>query len=278
AYQLARNSFKEDAVNRVILATDGDFNVGIASREELKGFVERQRDEGIFLTVLGFGQGNYHDQLMQELAQNGNGIAAYIDTLGEAQKVLADQASAMLFPIASDVKIQVEFNPAKVREYRLIGYETRALNRADFNNDKVDAGDIGAGHRVTAIYEITPTGANSGLIDSSRYQQSAQSVGDYADEYGLLKLRYKLPGESRSKLIEIPVVDAATSGVLRQELRFSLAVAGFGELLRGGENAGDWDFETVLSWASESKGRDAYGYRSEFVQLVRKAQLAQAMR
>src|SRR5690606_14660674 len=172
AYKLAKAGFDKNAVNRVILATDGDFNLGITDQEELKGFVERQRDEGIYLSVLGFGQGNYQDDLMQVLAQNGNGVAAYIDTLSEAQKVLVDEATSTLFPIAKDVKIQMEFNPKTVKEYRLLGYETRALKREDFNNDKVDAGDIGAGHRVTAIYEITPVGSASGLIEPSRYSQA----------------------------------------------------------------------------------------------------------
>lgn len=168
AYELAQQQFDKDAVNRIILATDGDFNVGITDRNELQGFVERQRDQGIYLSVFGFGQGNYNDRLMQQLAQNGNGIAAYIDTLSEAQKTLIHEAGANLFPIADDLKVQVEFNPATVKEYRLIGYETRALAKEDFNNDKVDAGDVGAGHSVTAIYEITPMGAN-GLVDPRRY-------------------------------------------------------------------------------------------------------------
>ena len=156
AYTLAERNFDPDGVNRVILATDGDFNVGITSRDELKGFIERQRGKGIFLSILGFGMGNYNDALMQALAQNGNGAAAYIDTINEARKVLVEEATSTLIPIAKDVKIQVEFNPATVAEYRLIGYETRLLNRDDFNNDKVDAGDVGSGQTVTALYEIVP--------------------------------------------------------------------------------------------------------------------------
>jgi Ca-activated chloride channel family protein len=170
AYQLAEANFSKDAVNRIFLATDGDFNEGIRNSDELKGFVERKRDQGIFLSVLGFGQDNYNDQLMQALAQNGNGIAACIDSVAEAQKVLIDEATSMLFPIAKDVKIQLEFNPYRVSEYRLIAYETRHLNREDFNNDKVDAGDIGAGHTVTAIYEITPKLADiDSTFDPLRY-------------------------------------------------------------------------------------------------------------
>src|SRR6202008_1801499 len=172
AYQLAEKHFRKGGVNRILLATDGDFNVGIDDTNELKGFVERKRRNGILLSVLGFGQGNYRDELAQALAQNGNGVAAYIDTLSEAQKVLVQQSSGSLFTIAKDVKIQVEFNPATVAEYRLIGYETRALKREDFSNDKVDAGDIGSGHTVTALYEVTPVGAPR-LVEDLRYGQPA---------------------------------------------------------------------------------------------------------
>ena len=161
-------------MNRILLATDGDFNVGIDGTNELKGFVERKREKGIFLSVLGFGQGNYRDELAQALAQNGNGVAAYIDTLSEAQKVLVQEAGASLFTIAKDVKLQVEFNPATVAEYRLVGYETRALKREDFNNDAVDAGDVGSGHTVTAIYEITPVGSDARMVDKSRYAKEPQ--------------------------------------------------------------------------------------------------------
>ena len=166
---MAARSFRKEGVNRILLATDGDFNVGIADANELKRFVEQQRERGIFLSVLGFGQGNYRDDIAQALAQNGNGVAAYIDTLNEARKVLVEQAGSQLFTIAKDVKIQVEFNPATVAEYRLVGYETRALNREDFNNDKVDAGDVGAGHTVTAIYEITPVDSRAQLVEERRY-------------------------------------------------------------------------------------------------------------
>ena len=176
AYQLAEAHFRKGGVNRILLATDGDFNVGIASTNELKGFVERKREKGIFLSVLGFGQGNYRDELAQALAQNGNGVAAYIDTLGEAQKVLVQEAGASLFTIAKDVKLQVEFNPATVAEYRLVGYETRALKREDFNNDAVDAGDVGSGHTVTAIYEITPVGSEARMVDPSRYEKNAEAA------------------------------------------------------------------------------------------------------
>ena len=204
AYQLAEANFKKNATNRIIIATDGDFNVGQRSNEDLKALVERKREKGIYLSVLGFGRYNYQDDMMQTLAQNGNGVAAYIDTLSEAKKVLVDEATSTLFSIANDVKIQVEFNPASVREYRLVGYETRHLNRQDFNNDKVDAGDIGAGHTVTAIYEITTTDAVSS-VDDLRYSKTEIIPVDRSNEYGFLKIRYKLPGQSKSKLIETAI-------------------------------------------------------------------------
>lgn len=281
AYQLAESRFIADGVNRIILATDGDFNVGIHNTEELKGFVERKRKSGVFLSVLGFGQGNYHDALMQALAQNGNGVAAYIDTLGEAQKVLVDEATSSLFPIAKDVKIQVEFNPATVSEYRLLGYETRMLAREDFNNDAVDAGDIGAGHSVTAIYEITPVGRDSGVFSGSRYAQEPAVGGESgkSGEYGYLNLRYKLPDEDTSRLISQPINAADTTAPAEalREARFATAVAGFAQLLTGGKYLAEWDYTDALELARASRGDDPFGYRAEFIQLVRKAQIADAM-
>ena len=285
AYELAENHFDKNAVNRIILATDGDFNVGISDSNQLKQFVERKREKGIFLSVLGFGQGNYNDQLMQNLAQNGNGIAAYIDTLSEAQKVLVNEAHSTLFSIAKDVKIQVEFNPSTVAEYRLIGYETRSLNREDFNNDKVDAGEIGAGHTVTAIYEITPTNSPSKLIDNSRYSNSASNnpsaaASDDSQEYGFIKLRYKLPNENESKLLSQPIMSdtANHSSELQREIDFSIAVAGFSQLLKGGKFiTHDWSYDQAIKLAQENKGDDLFGYRTEFVQLIRKAKIAAAM-
>ncbi len=282
AYSMAKAHFDPKAVNRIILATDGDFNVGVSSDQALKELVERKRQEGIYLSILGFGQGNYQDALMQTLAQNGNGIAAYIDTLSEAQKVLVNEATSSLFPIANDVKIQVEFNPATVSEYRLIGYETRALAKEDFNNDKVDAGDIGAGHTVTALYEITPVGADSGLVDESRYQPK-KVLDTKANEYGFLKLRYKLPGQAQSKLVTQPI----QMGVrqlpkqkllegLDADIAFATAVAGFGQLLKGGQYMETWTYDDVIALANRAKGFDDYGYRTEFVQLVRKAKLSNA--
>ena len=282
AYEIAASAFREDAVNRVILATDGDFNVGITNQRELLGFIERKRAEGVYLSVLGFGTGNYQDALMQTLAQNGNGVAAYIDTLGEAQKVLVDEATSTLFPIARDVKLQVEFNPATVAEYRLIGYETRHLNREDFNNDAVDAGDIGAGHTVTAIYEFTPVGSDAGMIESSRYAPAPETSGDKRGEYAFVKIRYKLPDQDASKLITQPVSDADTLELGGAgpggEAGFATAVAGFAQLLKGGKYTGDYSYDDVIKLALASRGDDPYGYRNELVQLVRKAKTAEAMK
>ncbi len=306
AYQLAESRFDKDAVNRVILATDGDFNVGITNPEELKGFIERKRDTGIFLSVLGFGYGNLNDRLMQELAQNGNGVAAYIDTLHEARKVLVEEASSTLFPIAKDVKIQVEFNPAVVAEYRLIGYETRALNREDFNNDAVDAGDIGAGHSVTAIYEITPVDSDARLIDEGRYQQTQSDTEDaqdaseseFANEYAFLKIRYKLPDENKSNLITTPittddefpavpsprrVLDCAHPAVHKKwqcrgrNAGWASAVAAFAQLLKGGQYTGAFGYDEIIALAEQHKGADKFGYRAEFIQLVRLAKSAAAL-
>jgi Ca-activated chloride channel family protein len=289
AYRLAEQSLDKDAVNRVILATDGDFNVGITDREELKGFIERKRDKGIYLSILGVGRGNYNDRLMQTLAQNGNGVAAYADTLGEARKVLVEEASSTLFPIAKDVKIQVEWNPARVSEYRLIGYETRALKREDFNNDKVDAGDIGSGHTVTAIYEITPTGTKTNLVDDLRYGKPAtepavepagtgQGSSETADEIGFLKMRFKLPKSDTSAPLSLAITDAMVQPALESasaDVRFSVAVAGFSEILRGSPYLKSFAFDDVISLATSARGEDPFGQRNEFLSLVRLAKSAQ---
>ena len=274
AYALAEQNLDTKGVNRVILATDGDFNVGISSSRELESFVERKRDSGIYLSVLGFGQGNYNDELMQALAQTGNGNAAYIDTLNEARKVLVEEATSTLFPIANDVKIQVEFNPAAVSEYRLIGYETRLLNREDFNNDKVDAGDIGAGHTVTAIYEVTPKGSKGQLVDPLRYGTAGSSPGA-SDEYAFVKIRYKLPGEAESRLITEPVT--AANAKTSTEASFAIAVAAFGQILRGGEYTSSFSYEDVIALANANRGSDEFGYRAELVNLVRLAKSARAV-
>ncbi len=278
AYDLAKSSFIQGGVNRVILATDGDFNVGITDPNALEGFVERERKSGVTLTVLGFGEGNYNDALMQTLAQAGNGNAAYIDTLNEARKVLVDEMQGTIFTIAGDVKFQVEFNPACVAEYRLIGYETRMLNREDFNNDAVDAGDIGAGHRVTALYEIaTPGGAR--LTEPLRYGPPPQAAA-CTGEYAYLKIRYKLPGETASRLIERPIATGDSYDQVDrapQDLRFAAAVAAFGQILRNEPYMRDFGYDRVIALANGAKGEDEYGYRAEFVKLVRLAQSAASM-
>ena len=292
AYQLAEQNLDKKGVNRVILATDGDFNVGIRNPEELKSYVERKRKTGVTLSILGFGHGNYNDELMQTLAQNGNGNAAYIDTLSEARKVLVEEAGSTLFTIAKDVKLQVEFNPTLVGEYRLIGYETRQLKREDFNNDKVDAGDIGAGHSVTALYEISAKGVSGRLVDELRYK--TKSVDDGVDrrvatgekaastdnEYAFVKIRYKQPKSDTSELITIPVTRAneiADDGSAPREAKFAAAVAAFGQLLKGGRYTGNYSYDDVVALAQSAKGNDRFGYRAEFINLVRLAKSAAAL-
>ena len=279
AYSLAERNFNEDGVNRVMLLTDGDFNVGISDPERLEDFVSRKRETGIYLSVLGFGEGNYNDALMQKIAQTGNGMASYVDTLNEARKILNDDLTGNLFPIADDVKIQVEFNPARVAEYRLIGYETRLLNREDFNNDAVDAGDIGAGTSVTAIYEIVPVGSGARLIDESRYQPAPETTGPEG-EYAFLKLRQKRPGEAESELVTRPItVSDRVEDMERAPswARFATAVAGYGQLLRGDPyTAEGYDFDSVITLAQSARGEDEFGYRAEFISLARLAKTAAA--
>jgi Ca-activated chloride channel family protein len=268
AYGVAENMASEGEVTRVILATDGDFNVGLSDPEKLEDFIAQKRQSGTYLSVMGFGRGNLDDATMQALAQNGNGQASYIDTLSEAQKVLVDQFASAQFPIADDVKIQVEFNPATVSEYRLIGYETRALAREDFNNDKVDAGDIGAGTSVTALYEITPKGSAARLSDPLRYGATGE-VDDKADELGFLKLRYKTPGAAQSQLIETPIRPETTAA--SDDARFAVAIASFGELLRQSKFLKDWHYDDAIALATANEGADPFGYRVEAVRLMRLA-------
>jgi Ca-activated chloride channel homolog len=284
AYALAERNFDKQAVNRIILATDGDFNVGITDPKELERFIKEKRKTGIYLSIFGVGIGNLNDALMQRLAQAGNGNAAYVDSLLEARKALSEELASTLFPIADDVKVQIEFNPARVAEYRLIGYETRMLKREDFNDDKVDAGDIGAGHTVTAIYEITPVGAKERRIDPLRYQ----AVGDRAqpqpgkggDELAFVKLRYKLPGQTASRLIEQPV---RTADALAQfdaapiEQRFAVAVAGFAQWLRGESAIEDFKPAKIAAIANSARGADPEGYRAEFIRLVKMAESLEAV-
>ena len=280
AYAQAAQGFIEGGVNRVILATDGDFNVGTVDFEALKDLAERKRETGIAITTLGFGTGNYNDHLMEQLADAGNGNYAYIDTLSEARKVLVDEMNATLMTIAKDVKIQVEFNPRVVAEYRLIGYENRVLAREDFNNDAVDAGDIGAGHSVTALYEVALQGAGGERLDPLRYGDDSQTtrtaaLSDGSGELGFLKLRYKAPDGDVSKLIEQPI-EAKTGRdadqAMSDSLAFAASVAAFGQHLRGGKYLEGFGIDDIHALASRAKGEDPFGYRGEFLQLVRLAE------
>jgi Ca-activated chloride channel family protein len=279
AYAMAERHFDKQAVNRLILATDGDFNVGIVDPKQLERFIVEKRKTGIYLSIFGVGVGNLNDALMQRLAQAGNGNAAYIDSLLEARKAMSEELASTLFPIADDVKIQVEFNPALVAEYRLIGYETRMLKREDFNDDRVDAGDIGAGHTVTALYEITPVGAKARRVDPLRYQTErdrvAPSLKSGADELGFIRLRYKLPGEAASRLIEQPLraVDAlAKIETAPAEQRFAIAVAAFAQRLRAESALDGFTYAKIAELANAARGADPEGYRAEFVRLVRMAE------
>jgi secreted protein with Ig-like and vWFA domain len=282
AYEQTVAGFIKEGVNRVILCTDGDFNVGVSSPEELEKLITRKAKSGVFLSVLGFGSGNLKDRTMETLADKGNGNYAYIDSLSEARKVLVEQMSGTLVTIAKDVKIQVEFNPAAVRSYRLIGYENRLLAKEDFNDDTKDAGEIGAGHSVVALYEVVPANLPPGAeprpaVDGLKYQTPAIAPAQLADaaksgEMMTVKLRYKAPDGDLSKLIEMPVKDegktlTASSG----EYKFSAAVAGFGLLLRDSGYKGTLSWETVRKLAIEGKGADKLGYRGEFLQLIDKA-------
>jgi Ca-activated chloride channel family protein len=273
AYQLAHDAQIKGGINRVVLATDGDFNVGVVNFEALVDMAERQRGGGVALTTLGFGTGNYNDQLLERLADAGNGNYAYVDTLSEARKVLVSELASTLFTIAKDVKIQVEFNPAAVLEYRLIGYENRMLAREDFNNDKVDAGEIGAGHRVTALYEVVPVG-KTGHVDPLRYgQRPAAKDAHDSNELAFVRLRYKKPDADTSQLLEYPIAktSVATLARLSPDFRFAASVAAFGQLLRGGKYVGNFGYQDVEQLARGGVGDDPEGYRREFVSLVKLA-------
>ena len=274
AYSLAEENFDKDKVNRIILATDGDFNVGVVDADTLEDYVARKRKSGIYLTVLGFGEGNYNDVIAQKLVQAGNGVAAYIDTLNEARKVLVREFRSTLFPIAKDLKFQVEFNPAVVAEYRLIGYETRLLNTEDFNNDAIDAGDIGSGHTVTALYELALVGSDARLIDDLRYQ-APPAVEGPTDELAFVRLRYKLPDEDKSRLIEqaVPANDAYPCfESTPRDARFAAAVAAFGQKLKRSGYTDNYSYDAIAALAQSAKGDDPYGYRAEFINLVRAAE------
>jgi len=275
AYNLAGQHLVEGGINRVIIASDGDMNVGTVNIEALKNLIERKRENGIALTTLGFGSGNYNYALMEQLADVGNGNAAYIDSLKEAQKVLVNEMQSTLHTIASDVKIQVEFNPAAVSEYRLIGYENRMLNREDFSNDKVDAGDIGAGHTVTALYEIVLAGSGGERNPALRYGNNAQETNAISGELAYIKLRYKQPGASQSRELARVVRSsqlAADLSASSDDIRFAASVAGFGQLLRGGKYTGDWGYPQALDLARSARGADPHGYRGEFLHLIELAQ------
>lgn len=274
AYAVAQQHFIEGGVNRVILASDGDFNVGTVGVEALKTLVADKRKSGIGLTVMGLGSGNLNDHLAEQLANTGNGNYFYVDTLNEGRKVLVEQLAATVMTIAQDVKIQIEFNPAVVDEYRLIGYENRLLNREDFNNDRVDAGEIGAGHNVTALYEISLVGSGGSASDPLRYGTATSARSGDSDELAFLRLRYKAPGEEASRLIETPLRRADLADSASDRLRFAAAVAGFADALRGGTHLGEWTLTDISTLARSASRVDHDGYRAEFIQLV---ELAQAL-
>jgi Ca-activated chloride channel family protein len=275
AYALARENFRDDGVNRVILASDGDFNVGVIDQAQLEQLIEKNRDDGITLTVLGFGQGNLNDSMMESIADKGNGNYAYVDGIDEARKVLDAELSSTLFTIAKDVKVQVEFNPAEVSQYRLIGYENRALREQDFQNDKVDAGDIGAGHQVTAIYEIVPAGSKGWLPDrhfaANRRPEGAAGEDIGGGELAEVRLRYKLPNGGPSRLITRPVEASQlrNAPLPSGDLAFAVAVAGFAQKLRGDDLLGEWSYADIKHLAGSQWGFSQQArWRSEFLHLV----------
>nr|WP_322940788.1 VWA domain-containing protein [Pseudomonas sp. s4] len=272
AYQQASKHMVDGGINRILLATDGDFNVGISDFDSLKQLAADKRKSGVSLTTLGFGVDNYNERLMEQLADAGDGNYAYIDNLREARKVLVDQLGSTLATVASDVKLQLEFNPSEISEYRLLGYENRALKREDFSNDKVDAGDIGAGHTVTALYEIVPAGSK-GWLEPLRYQASAQPASK-SGELAWLRIRYKAPGEAASRLLERPIARSEAKPVVAasEDLRFAAAVAAFAQQLKGGRYTGDFDLAQSIALARSAKGEDRFGLRGEFIQLAEIAQ------
>lgn len=275
AYKVAGENFIKDGNNRIILATDGDFNVGVSSDDELVRLIEEERKTGIYLSVLGYGMGNYKDSKMQQLADKGNGNHSYIDNISEARKILVNEFGSTLFTIAKDVKIQIEFNPSKVQAYRLIGYENRMLAAEDFNDDTKDAGELGSGHTVTALYEIIPAGVKDNFVrtvDSLKYQKLNYTAVNNSPEIMTIKLRYKEPDEDISKLISHPVIDDQVSlDNTSANFRFSAAVAEFGLLLRSSEYKQHSSYQQVITLAKNAKSTDDNGYRSEFIQLAQSA-------
>ena len=279
AYQVAKEHFIKDGINRVLVASDGDMNVGTVDHHALKDLVVRHRESDIALSTLGFGSGNYNYALMEQLADVGNGSAAYVDSLKEAHRVLVQQMNSTLITIAKDVKIQVEFNPEYVSEYRLIGYENRLLKQEDFRNDKVDAGEIGAGHSVTALYELSLVGSGGERIPELRYAQKpldaeTKSPANTTAELGFVKLRYKQPNADNSELITLPLARSLLENTtpVSTDMNFSAAVAGFAQMLRGGTYLGSWGYEELLSLAKTNRGNDEYGHRAEFVNLIELSQ------
>lgn len=279
AYKTAQENFVRNGNNRVILCSDGDFNVGESSDDAMERLIETERKSGVFLTILGYGMGNYQDAKMQKLADKGNGNHAYIDGISEAKKVLVNEFGGTLFTIAKDVKLQIEFNPAKVQGYRLIGYENRMLAKEDFNDDKKDAGELGSGHTVTAIYEVIPVGVKSSFlkdVDALKYQKDVAplSKSKQTDEILTVKFRYKAPDGEVSKLIEHPVADKQVAiAKTSDNFRFAAAVAQFGMLLRDSEFKSAASYTSVVEMARKARGNDDEGYRSEFIRLVESAQL-----
>ncbi|HMB57232.1 MAG TPA: VWA domain-containing protein [Arenimonas sp.] len=271
AYAMAKQSFISRGVNRVILATDGDFNVGTVDQKALETLIADQRKSGIALTTLGFGTDNYNDAMAEQLADIGNGNHAYIDSINEGRKVLVEELSSTMLTIAADVKIQLEFNPAVVAEYRLIGYENRALRREDFNNDKVDAGEIGAGHDVTALYEITLVGSGGNSVDPLRYGKTDAATNAKGNEIGWLRLRYKQPGADSSQLLQTPLTRTQIAAKASDRMRWATAVAAYADLLRGGKNVGHFGWDQVHALAASVPGTDRWGYRAEFLQLIDRA-------
>ena len=279
AYQTAESTFIKNGNNRIILATDGDFNVGTSSTSELLRLIEEKRKSGVSLSILGFGMGNYKDGRMEQLADNGNGNYAYIDNFEEAKKVFVQEMGGTLHTIAKDVKLQIEFNPAHVKEYRLVGYENRKLKNEDFNNDKKDAGDLGAGHTVTAIYEIIPTGAettSSNKVDALKYQdRSVKRWAKVDPDWMTIKLRYKKPNEDVSKLLEVTAKDNGISlQATSNNFRYSSAVASFAMTLRDSKFKGNATYDNISEMAQGALGKNEYGYRKEFLDLIQKAKQA----
>lgn len=269
AYQQAETAFVKNGINRILLATDGDFNVGITDFNTLKSMVTEKRKSGISLTTLGFGTGNYNEQLMEQIADAGDGNYSYIDNKNEAKKVVQRQLSSTLATVAQDVKIQVEFNPATVKEYRLVGYENRMLKQEDFNNDKVDAGDIGAGHRVTAFYEIIPAG-QQGWLNDSRYQAQTKINVAKKSEYAFVNLRYKLPNQDKSILLNQAVkMGSKPLAQAHSDTRFAVAVASYAQQLKGGQYNGLVGWDQIIQLAQQSAQPDPYQMREEFVELAK---------